>query len=140
MSDLNAVDVATLKALETVQLAKLSKDAVTGLTSRQLRTLSGAEIAAFKPGRIKSLDADAISGLKPSALDDFSKRQIKALTDDQLAGLSKKQIKKADDFIEALSDQQRDALSFDPGRSNRLVDPLSDQNDLSLLPGLDPLA
>ena len=65
---------------------------------------------------------------------------MKAFTDDQLAGLSKKQIRKADDFIDALSDQQREAVSFDPGRSNRLVDPLIDQNDLSLLPGLDPLA
>ncbi|MAH57676.1 MAG: hypothetical protein CMN91_04440, partial [Synechococcus sp. ARS1019] len=64
----------------------------------------------------------------------------KAFTDDQLGGLSKKQIKKADVFVDALSDQQREALSFDPGRSSRLVDPLSDQDDLSLLPGLDPLA
>ena len=62
------------------------------------------------------------------------------MSDDQLAGLSKRQIKKADDFVDALSDQQRDALSFDPSRSNRLVDPLADQDDLSLLPGLDPLA
>ena len=131
---------STFKALETVQLAKLSKDAVTGLTSGQLKTLTGEEIAAFKPGKIKSLDADAISGLKPSTLDDFSRRQVKALSDDQMTGLSKRQIKKADDFVDALSNQQRDALSFDPGRSNRLVDPLADQDDLSLLPGLDPLA
>ena len=62
------------------------------------------------------------------------------MSDDQLAGLSKKQIKKADDFIDALSDQQRDALSFDPGPSNRLVDPLAEQDDVSLLPGVDPLA
>ena len=131
---------STFKALETVQLAKLSRDAVTGLTSGQLRTLSGAEIAAFKPSRIKSLDADSISGFKPSTLDDFSRRQVKALSDDQLAGLSKRQIKKADEFVDALSGRQRDALSLDPGRSNRLVDPLADQDDLSLLPGLDSLA
>ena len=131
---------STFKALETVQLAKLSKNAVTGLTSGQLRTLSGAEISAFKPRKIKAIDADAISGLKPSTLDDFSRRQVKALTDDQLAGLSKKQIKKADDFVDALSNHQRDALSFDPGRSNRLLDPLANQDEASLLPGLDPLA
>ena len=130
----------TFKALETKQLAKLSKDAVTGLTSKQLKTLSGDELSVFKPQKIKSIDADAISGLKPDALDALSQRQVKAFTDDQLGGLSKKQIKKADDFVDALSDQQREALSFDPGRSSRLVDPLSDQDDLSLLPGLDPLA
>lgn len=106
---------SSFKALESVQLAKLSKDAVTGLTSGQLKTLSGDEITAFKPGQIKSLDADSISGLKPSTLDDFNRRQIKALTDDQLAGLSARQIEKADDFIDLLSDQQRDALAFDPG-------------------------
>ena len=130
----------TFKGLETKQLAKLSKDAVTGLTTKQLKTLSGDELSVFKPQKIKSIDADAISGLKPDALDALSQRQVKAFTDDQLGGLSKKQIKKADDFVDALSDQQREALSFDPGRSSRLVDPLSDQDDLSLLPGLDPLA
>ena len=112
-----------------------------GLTSQQLRTLNGSEIASFKASRIKSLDVDAISGFKPSTLDDFSSRQVRAMTDDQLAGLTRKQIRKADDFIDALSNQQREALPFDPGRSNRLVDPLGDQDDLLfLVPGLDPLA
>ena len=112
-----------------------------GLTSQQLRTLNGDEIASFKASRIKSLDVDAISGFRPSTLDDFSRRQVRAMTDDQLAGLTRKQIRKADDFIDSLSNQQREALSFDPGRSNRLVDSFGDQDDLlSLMPGLDPLA
>ncbi|QNI98615.1 putative secreted protease domain protein [Synechococcus sp. RS9902] len=136
---MNQLSKKTFKGLETVQLAKLSKDAVTGLTRGQLKTLSVAEISAFKPGKIKSLDADAISGLKPKTLDGFSRRQVKALTDDQLAGLSNKQIKKADDFVDALSVQQREALSFDPRRSNRLIDPLDNVSDL-LLPGVDLLA
>ena len=115
---------------------------MSGLTTGQLRTLSGDELAVFKPKKIKSIDPDAISGLKPAALDDLTKRQVKALTNDQLAGLSKKQINKADDFIEALTNRQRDQLSFNPSSSNRqdrLVDSL-DQQDALLLPGLDPLA
>ena len=115
------------------------KDAVTGLTSSQLKTLSGDELAAFKPGKIKAISAESISGLKPAALDDLNKRQVKALTTEQLDALTKKQIRKADDFIDALSDQQRDALSFDPGRSNRLIDPFAEQDDLTLFSGLDPL-
>ena len=130
----------SFKALESVQLAKLSKDAVTGLTSRQLRTLAGDEIAAFRPGRIKSISPGSISGVRPATLDDLNKRQIKALTTEQLAALSKKQIRKADDFIDSLSDQQREALSFGPGPANRLVDPLSNQDVLALMPGFDPLA
>ena len=57
-----------------------------------------------------------------------------------MAALSKKQIRKADDFIDSLSDQQREALSFGPGPANRLVDPLSNQDVLALMPGFDPLA
>lgn len=63
------------------------------------------------------------------------------MTDDQLAGLTRKQIRKADDFIDSLSNQQHEALPFDPGRSNHLEDPFGDQDDLlSLVHGLDPLA
>ena len=56
--------------------------------------------------------------------------------------LSKKQIRKADEFIDLLSNRQRNQLSFDPGnlnRQDRLVDSLGHQDDL-LLSGLDPLA
>ena len=130
----------SFKALESVQLAKLSKDAVTGLTSSQLKTLSGDELAALRPGRVKSISPKSISGLKASALDDLSKRQIKVLTTEQLAGLTKKQIKRADDFFDALSNQQREALSFDPGRSNRLVDPFDAVNGIEVIAGQDPLA
>ena len=74
------------------------------------------------------------------ALIRLSKRQIKVLTTEQLAGLTKKQIKRADDFIDALSNQQREALSFDPGRSNRLVDPFYRLNGIEALAGEAPLA
>ena len=130
---------SSFKALETVQLAKLSKDAVSGLTSGQLKTLSADELLVFKPKKIRQIDPDAISGLKPKALDELTNRQVKAFTDDQLAGLSKKQIKKADAFVDALSDQQIDALTFAPNPSSRLIDPLDNPSDL-LLPGVDPLA
>ncbi len=130
---------SSFKALETVQLAKLSKDAVSGLTSGQLKTLSADELSVFKPKKIGQIDPDAISGLKPKALDELTNRQVKAFTDDQLAGLSKKQIKRADEFIDALSDQQIDALTFAPNPSSRLIDPLDTPSDL-LLPGVDPLA
>ena len=99
-------------------------------TTGQLKTLSGDELAAFKPGKIKSISPDSISGLRPAALNDFSKRQVKALTDEQLAGLSKKQIKRADDFIDALSIQQLEKLSFNPARFNRLTDQLDPLNGL----------
>ena len=97
--------------------------------------MSGDELAVFKPKKIESIDPDAISGLRPAALDDLSKRQVRALTNDQLAGLSKKQIKKADDFIDLLSNQQLDQLSFDPGSFNRqehLVETLNQQVELFL--------
>ena len=96
-------------------------------------------MSVFKPKKIGQIDPDAISGLKPKALDELTNRQVKAFTDDQLAGLSKKQIKKADAFIDALSDQQIDALTFAPNPSSRLIDPLDNPSDL-LLPGVDPLA
>ena len=128
------------KGLNHEQLASLRKDAITGLSKVQLKTITSDEISAFKVGRITSIASESISGLKPAALNALSKKQAKALNNTQLAGLSKKQIKKADDFINVLTDQQRDALSFDPGRSSRLVNPFADQDDLSLLPGLDPLA
>lgn len=102
---------SSFKALESVQLAKLSKDAVTGLTSGQLKTLSGDEISAFKPSMIKQIDADQIFGLKPKTLDALSERQVRIITDLQLTGLSLRQIEKADDFIDNLSEQQRDLLS-----------------------------
>ena len=73
------------------------------------------------------------------ALDDLSKRQVKAFTCDQLEALSKKQVNKADDFVDKLSNKQFGCLSFDPGRSSRLMDPFESSNDL-FLPGLDPLA
>ena len=60
------------------------------------------------------------------------------MTDDQLGGL-KEADQEAYEFVAALSDQQRGVLSFDPGRSNRLIDPLDNPSDL-LLPGLDPVA
>ena len=132
--------IDAFKGLDHEQLASLRKDAITGLSKVQLKTITSDEISAFKVGRITSIASESISGLKPAALNALSKKQAKALNNTQLAGLSKKQIKKADDFINALTDQQRDALSFDPGRSSRLVNPFADQNDLSLLPGLDPLA
>ena len=113
---------------------------MTGLTSSQLKTLSGEELAAFRPRKIKAISAESISGLKPNALDELSKRQIKALTTEQLAALTKKQIRKADDFIDELSDQQRQDLSFDPGRSNRLVDPLDQLHRMEVISGQDPLA
>ena len=122
------------------QLSKLSKDAITSLTSRQLKTLSGDELSVFKPRQIKFIDSDEISGLKPNALYSLNQRQIKAFTNDQLAGLSKKQIKKADDFIDALSDRQFDALSFDSAPSKCLVDPLNSQNDLLEYSAVNPLA
>jgi len=130
------------KALESDQLAKLSKDAVTGLTSSQLKTLSGDELATFKPRKIKAISAESISGLRPAALDDLRKRQVRAFTKEQLSGLTMKQIKRADDFVAALLEQQREALAFAPARNNRLMDPLDDQDNPTLLPGLDlePLA
>lgn len=133
------INKRTFRALDTDQLTGLSKNGVTGLTSSQLRTLTGDELAAFKPGLIKSITPESIYGLRPAALDELSKRQVKAFTKDQLAGLSQKQIQKSDDFIDALSNQQREALSVDPVHSNRLVDPFSNRDELSLLPGLDPL-
>ena len=88
----------------------------------------------------ESISPDSISGLRPAALNDFSKRQVKALTDEQLAGLSKKQIRRADDFIDALSNQQLAILSFNPARFNRLTDPLDPFNGLEFATGQDPLA
>ena len=128
------------KSLDANQLRKLSKDAVTGLTKGQLKTLSGDELSAFKPKTLRSISPKAIAGLKPTALNELSKRQIKAFTEEQLGSLSKKQLKKANDFVDELSDLQREALLLDPGHSNRLEDPLTNQDNLSLLPGLEPLA
>ena len=98
------------------------------------------KITVFKPGRIKSISREAISGTKASTLDEFSRRQIKALGNDQLAGLSAQQIREADDFIGALSDQQRKALSLAPSPSNRLVDQFTDQDHRPGLSAVDPLA
>ena len=112
---------------------------MTGLTTGQLRTLSGEELGVFRPGQIQAISSETIAGLKPAALDDLSRRQVKAFTDAQLAGLSRRQVKNADDFIDALSTEQREALSFSPSSSNRLVDPLG-QDELHLLAGLDPLS
>ena len=126
----------SFKALEIAQLTNLRKNAISGLTQSQLKTLSGDELSIFTPKKIKQIDPDAIVGLKPKALDELTNRQAKAFTDDQLAGLSKKQIKKADQFIDALSDQQVDALSFDPNRFKRLVNPLDNPSD-GALPGIN---
>ena len=57
----------------------------------------------------------------------------------QIPAAIKKQIKKADAFIDALTDQQIDALTFAPNPSSRLIDPLDKPSDL-LLAGVDPLA
>ena len=74
-----------------------------------------------------------MSGLKPQTLNAFSKRQTKVFSDDQLAGLTKRQVKKADDFIDALSDKQTNALSFGANRSERLaIDPMNPEQDLVL--------
>ena len=102
------------------------------------RFLPEIRIAVFKPGRIKSLTKESISGLKPAALNALSKRQVQVLTEDQLAGLSRKQIKKSNDFIDGLSAQQLEALSFNVGHSSRLIDPAADNDEL-LLSGFDPL-
>ena len=127
-SQIEKISKQTFNAFGSKQLANLSRDAVTGLTRQQLQTLNPDKITVFKPGTIKSISTEAISGLKVSTLDQFSRRQVKALGNDQLAGLSAQQIREADDFIGALSDQQRKALSLPPSRSNRRMDRFSDQD------------
>ena len=129
----------TFKALDTDQLAKLRKDAITGLTSAQLKTLSGDELAAFKPGQLKAIDPESMSGLKPKSLNALSKRQARAFSDEQLAGLSMKQIKKADAFIDHLTPKKSAGLSFDPRRSERLIDRM-DVKGLEFSHSTDPLA
>ena len=104
----------SFKALKTTQLAKLSKDAISGLTRTQLKTLSSDEISAFKPKKISEINPNAIPGLKPKALNGLKNRQVMAFNEDQLSALSDRQIRKADEFINALSDQQINALPADP--------------------------
>ena len=139
-SQIEKISKQTFNAFGSKQLANLSRDALTGLTRQQLQTLNPDKITVFKPGIIKSISREAISGLKASTLDEFSRRQIKALGNDQLAGLSAQQIREADDFIGALSDQQRRALSLAPSPSNRLVDQFTDQDHRPGLSAVDPLA
>jgi len=133
---LKSLPKSSFKAFEIAQLAKLSKNAVSGLTKSQLQTLLGDELSIFTPKKIKQVDPDAIAGLQPKSLDELTNRQVKALTDDQLAGLRKKQIMKANQFIDALSDQQVDALSFDPNRFKRLENPSDNFSDGDL-PGIN---
>ena len=111
---LSQFSLDAFNALKTNQFRKLSPDAITGLTSQHLKTLSAKDLSAFKPASVQAIDPDQISHLKPNALDALKKRQVKAITDDQLAGLSQRQIKTADDFIEMLTNQQLQILSFNP--------------------------
>ena len=111
---LSGFSTDTFKALKAKQFGKLRPDAITGLRSKHLKTLSGKDLSAFKPASFKAIDPDQISNLKSDSLDALKTRQIKAITNDQLAGLSQKQTKNADDFLEMLSNQQLQTLSFDP--------------------------
>ena len=102
------------KAFDGKQLSRLSQDAVTGLDKAKLRTLSEDELSSFKPRKLKAIDPAAIPGLRPDSLDALTSRQVDVFSDDQLAGLSNRQIMNAEVFIDALSDEQRDALPLDP--------------------------